>query len=156
MFSAREFMASHSPSSLFSAYASFMASMMLTRTILNDLIPKPIRAYLVALFHRLFKAKTSQLTLIDKCPGEKRISICLDNNEKLTDSYDGIELKWEFVCVEQERDNNRDTSRTGFDIRRLLGTICVPMVATDPTGRVDRPDWHKSGRTSPRRVPMEF
>ncbi|OWM88788.1 AAA-ATPase At5g17760-like [Punica granatum] len=154
MFSAREFMASPSPSSLFAAYASFMASMMLARTILNDLIPKPIRAYLVALFRRLFKAKTSQLTLvieengggltwneifdaaelylstkigphtdrlkIDKCPGKKRISIRLDNNEKLTDSYEGIELKWEFVCVEQERGNNRDTSRTGSDIRRFF------------------------------------
>ncbi|PKI45225.1 hypothetical protein CRG98_034403 [Punica granatum] len=57
---------------------------------------------------------------IDKCPGKKRISIRLDNNEKLTDSYEGIELKWEFVCVEQERGNNRDTSRTGSDIRRFF------------------------------------
>ncbi|OWM74667.1 hypothetical protein CDL15_Pgr005247 [Punica granatum] len=143
-----------SPSSLFSAYASFMASMMLARTILNDLIPKPIRAYLVALFRRLFKAKTSQLTLvieehggglsrnqifdaaelylstkigphtdrlkIDKCPGKKRISIRLEKDERLTDSYDGIELKWKFVCVEQERSNNRDSSRTGSDTRRFF------------------------------------
>ncbi|PKI45219.1 hypothetical protein CRG98_034397 [Punica granatum] len=154
MFSAREFMSSPSPSSLFSAYASLMASMMLARTILNDLIPRPIQAYLIALFRRFFKGKTSQLTLvieengggltwneifgaaelylgtkigphtdrlkIDKCPGKKRISIRLDNNEKLTDSYDGIELKWKFVCVEQERGNNRDISRTGSEIRRFF------------------------------------
>ncbi|PKI72048.1 hypothetical protein CRG98_007594 [Punica granatum] len=46
-----------------------------------------------------------------------------------------------------------DRCRAGFGLFWLEQTR---MVATDPTGRVDRPDWRKSGRTSPRRLPMEF
>ncbi|KAK4773719.1 hypothetical protein SAY87_028738 [Trapa incisa] len=124
-----------SPASLFSAYASIMASTMF-RSILNDLLPKPVRSFLVNVFHYLFKCKTNKLTLvidefpnglarnqifdavevymstrigpnvdrlkIDNCSNEKRINIRLEKNEKLTDSYQGIELDWKFLSVEQE------------------------------------------------------
>ncbi|KAK4790119.1 hypothetical protein SAY86_017423 [Trapa natans] len=125
-----------SPSSLFSAYASIMASTMLFRSILNDLLPKPVGSFLVNVFHRLFKCKTNKLTLvidefyngiarnqifdavevylstrigpnvdrlkIDNCSNKKRISIRLEKNEKLTDTYQAIELDWKFLSVEQE------------------------------------------------------
>ncbi|OWM74662.1 hypothetical protein CDL15_Pgr005242 [Punica granatum] len=51
----KEIMAS--PSSLFSAYASFTASMMLARTMVNDIVPRPVQSYLWQSIRHLFKAK---------------------------------------------------------------------------------------------------
>ncbi|PKI47101.1 hypothetical protein CRG98_032514 [Punica granatum] len=56
-----------SPSSLFSAYASFSGSMMLVRTMVNDIIPRPVQAYLWQAIRRLFKANPpvqEHLTLV--------------------------------------------------------------------------------------------
>lgn len=61
----KEIMAS--PSSLFSAYASFTASMMLARTMVNDVIPRPVQSFLWSALCRLFQSKrpTQQhLTLV--------------------------------------------------------------------------------------------
>ncbi|XP_031402542.1 AAA-ATPase At5g17750-like [Punica granatum] len=51
----KEIMAS--PSSLFSVYASFTASMMLARTMVNDIVPRPVQSYLWRTIRHLFKAK---------------------------------------------------------------------------------------------------
>ncbi|CAL0331884.1 unnamed protein product [Lupinus luteus] len=51
-------------STLFSSYASFAATTMLIRSIANELIPHPLRAYLNSLFHFLFTPLSSNLTLI--------------------------------------------------------------------------------------------
>jgi hypothetical protein len=53
-----------SPSSLFSAYASMAASMMLVRSMANELIPQPIRGYLFSTFRYYFKPHSPQLTLV--------------------------------------------------------------------------------------------
>ncbi|KAK7360076.1 hypothetical protein VNO77_02049 [Canavalia gladiata] len=62
MFSTRD-MTMASPSSIFSAYASMTASIMLLRSITNDLIPQPIRGYLTNAFSYFFKAHSHTLTL---------------------------------------------------------------------------------------------
>ncbi|XP_047310396.1 AAA-ATPase At2g18193-like [Impatiens glandulifera] len=52
-------------STLFSAYASFAASMMLFRSVASEIIPAPIRSYLEAFLHRLFTPYTpSQATIV--------------------------------------------------------------------------------------------
>lgn len=63
MFSSRD-MAMASPSSIFSAYASMTAYIMLLRSITNDLIPQPIRCYLTNTFRYFFKARCNALALI--------------------------------------------------------------------------------------------
>jgi len=56
-------MALASPSSIFSAYASMTASIMLLRSITNDLIPQPVRGYLMNTFRFFFKPRSNTLTL---------------------------------------------------------------------------------------------
>lgn len=53
-----------SPQSLFSAYASMAGSIMLFRSMANDLIPAPVRSYVAAGIRRLFNSQSSLLTLI--------------------------------------------------------------------------------------------
>ncbi|KAL9328785.1 hypothetical protein ACSQ67_003788 [Phaseolus vulgaris] len=61
MFSPRDM---PSPSSIFSAYASMTASIMLLRSMANELVPQPIRAYLFNTFRYLIKPRSPTLTLI--------------------------------------------------------------------------------------------
>ncbi|XP_027360851.1 AAA-ATPase At5g17760-like isoform X2 [Abrus precatorius] len=61
MFSPRDM---PSPSSIFSAYASMTASMMLLRSMANELVPQPIRGYLFNAFRYLIKPRSPTLTLI--------------------------------------------------------------------------------------------
>lgn len=53
-----------SVTSLFSAYASLSALLMLLRSILHDFIPPPIRNYILNLIHHLFKRRSNDLTLV--------------------------------------------------------------------------------------------
>ncbi|XWS45463.1 hypothetical protein CRYUN_Cryun15aG0138800 [Craigia yunnanensis] len=110
-----------SPSSLFSTYASVTASIMLFRSMANDLIPYPIRNYLFSTLRYFFKPRSQILTLvieesngsvptlrlkINKTPKEKNLTIRLEKGEKIVDFFEGIELKWRFVCSEAEKSNN--------------------------------------------------
>jgi len=61
MFSPRDM---PSPSSIFSAYASMTASIMLLRSMANELIPHPIRGYLFNTFRYLIRPRSPTLTLI--------------------------------------------------------------------------------------------
>ncbi|KAL6227121.1 hypothetical protein ACLB2K_001080 [Fragaria x ananassa] len=61
MFSTKEM---PSPSSLFSAYASMAASMMLFRSMANDLVPQPVRGYLHSTLRYIFKNHSTKLTLV--------------------------------------------------------------------------------------------
>ena len=51
-------------STLFSAYASFAASMMMIRSMANEVIPPELRSYLNSAFHYLFNPLSSTLTLV--------------------------------------------------------------------------------------------
>ncbi|XVE82567.1 hypothetical protein DITRI_Ditri16bG0015900 [Diplodiscus trichospermus] len=123
-------------SSLFSAYASITAFIMLFRSIANDLIPYPIRNYLFSTLFSFFKPPPETLTLvieessgmarnevydasesylstrispnnhrlkISKTPKEKNIKIGLEKGEKIVDFFEGVELKWRFVCAEEDK-----------------------------------------------------
>lgn len=62
-----------SPSALFAAYASFSASMMLFRTMVNELVPAELRVYLTSALRFLFAPLSSDLTLIvDETTGMTR------------------------------------------------------------------------------------
>ncbi|KAH7857959.1 hypothetical protein Vadar_018340 [Vaccinium darrowii] len=50
-------------STLFSAYASFAALMMLIRSMANDLVPSPVRTYLQSLLH-YFAPVSKQITIV--------------------------------------------------------------------------------------------
>ncbi|KAI4314818.1 hypothetical protein L6164_027687 [Bauhinia variegata] len=132
-----------SPSSMFSAYASMTASIMLMRSMVNDLIPQPIRGYLVNTFRYFIKPRSPILTLIIeessgiarnqvydaaevylstrvsplnerlkifKSPKEKKLTIRLEKGEKIVDFYDGVELKWRFICAESEKNNPNENN----------------------------------------------
>ncbi|KAF3440710.1 hypothetical protein FNV43_RR18996 [Rhamnella rubrinervis] len=59
-----------SPAALFTAYASFSASMMLMRSMANELIPTELRNYLTSALRFLFTPLSSDLTLlIDETTG---------------------------------------------------------------------------------------
>ncbi|KAK3224189.1 hypothetical protein Dsin_011214 [Dipteronia sinensis] len=135
MFSTREM---PSASSLFSTYASMTASVMLVRTMVNDLVPNPVRVYAHSAFRHFFKTRSSDLTLIIednnnisrnqiydaaevylstkispntarlricKTPKEKNITIRLEKDEKIIDSFQGIAFKWRFIHSEPERNH---------------------------------------------------
>ncbi|KAE8099884.1 hypothetical protein FH972_017828 [Carpinus fangiana] len=71
MFSLKEMPSS--ASTLFSAYASFAASMMLVRSMANELVPHELRSYLGSALSYLFTPLSSTLTLvIDECSGMAR------------------------------------------------------------------------------------
>ncbi|CAK9143425.1 unnamed protein product [Ilex paraguariensis] len=53
-----------SASTLFSAYASLAASMMLVRSMANEIIPNPVRSYIQSAIHYLFTPLSTQLTVI--------------------------------------------------------------------------------------------
>ncbi|KAG5559857.1 hypothetical protein RHGRI_003222 [Rhododendron griersonianum] len=63
MFSAAGDMQS-AASTLFSAYASFAASMMLIRTMANDLVPSPVQTYLQSVLQYLFAPVSNQITVV--------------------------------------------------------------------------------------------
>ncbi|XP_038707008.1 AAA-ATPase At5g17760-like isoform X2 [Tripterygium wilfordii] len=138
MFSTKEM---PSPSSLFSAYASMTASIVLFRSMANELIPHPVRGYLLSTFRYFFKPRSQVLTLVVdeldgilrnqvydaaetylctkispdtdrlkvcKTPKEKKLTIKLEKGEKIVDNYEGVELRWRFVCAEAEKNNPHD------------------------------------------------
>ncbi|CAI9110830.1 OLC1v1010919C1 [Oldenlandia corymbosa var. corymbosa] len=53
-----------SPSSVFSAYASLSASVMLVQTAINQLIPRTVQNYISSAIRYYFKAKSSNLVLL--------------------------------------------------------------------------------------------
>ncbi|KAJ8770613.1 hypothetical protein K2173_021260 [Erythroxylum novogranatense] len=55
---------SQSASTLFSAYASFAGSMMLVRSMANELIPYELRSYIYSAIHYLITPLSSKLTLV--------------------------------------------------------------------------------------------
>lgn len=129
-------------SSIFSAYASMTASIMLLRSMAHDLVPQPIQGYLRSALSYLINPSSSALTLIieessgiadhnqvfdaaevylsslvspenerlkiSKSPKEKSLTVRLEKGEKLVDWYDGVELKWRFICAESGNNNPDD------------------------------------------------
>lgn len=53
-----------SPSSVFSAYASLSASIMLFQTVLNQLVPRPVQNYISSAIKYYFKSRTTNLILV--------------------------------------------------------------------------------------------
>ncbi|KAL2552834.1 P-loop containing nucleoside triphosphate hydrolase superfamily protein [Forsythia ovata] len=130
-------------SNIFSAYASVAASMMLFRSMAHDIIPEPIKSYIVSAFTRIFSyfftPLSTQITMVvdensgmtrnqiyesaelylhtkinpntgrfkvSKNPKKKNISLSMEKNELVIDSFNSIELVWQFVLEVPE--NQKD------------------------------------------------
>ncbi|KAL6227116.1 hypothetical protein ACLB2K_001075 [Fragaria x ananassa] len=143
-----------SVSSLFSAYASFTAFMMLVRTVLKELkdfIPRRVRSYIYSKFEYYFFGPTSnQLTLVinkhsgmtlnevyekvevylgakispsdkrlvlSKTKKQKTVSLAIEKRGQVViDTFDGIELQWQYRYREKNRQNNEVEYEWWFDL----------------------------------------
>ncbi|KAF7828897.1 Phosphatidylinositol/phosphatidylcholine transfer protein SFH12 [Senna tora] len=139
-------------STLFSAYASLSASMMLLRSMANELIPTPIRSYLYSTLRSFFTPLSSDLTLIiDEFSGiahnqlydalqlylrtkispstnkrlhvsrthrQKALALTIEKDEEIHDHFQGILLKWRFLCVDKSNNNNQhySTEKRSFEL----------------------------------------
>ncbi|KAH1113378.1 hypothetical protein J1N35_006756 [Gossypium stocksii] len=128
-----------SATSAFTTYASISASLMLLRSIFNDLIPYPLRKHIFSAISSLFCFFSGKQTIIiDQSDGiepnhvlnatelylstkinpntkrlkvskrikDKGLSFKLDKGQRITDSFNGVELKWRHVCYEVEKKGN--------------------------------------------------
>lgn len=57
--------------------------------------------------------KTERLRL-SKTPKQKNFTISIEKNEEVIDNFEGIQLKWKYVCV--ERQNNYDREQKFFEL----------------------------------------
>ncbi|KAK9948548.1 hypothetical protein M0R45_004117 [Rubus argutus] len=140
-------------SSLFSAYASIAAFLMLVRSIADQLIPHELRSYLYSILHHFFYTpRSSDMTLIidEKCgymsnqvyeaaevylqtkisesnerlrvsktPGQKTLSINIDRDQEIIDFFDGIRLKWCYVCAEEKNNGSGNDEKHQFELTFL-------------------------------------
>ncbi|XWS33796.1 hypothetical protein CRYUN_Cryun22dG0113500 [Craigia yunnanensis] len=143
-----------SAASAFTTYASISTSLMLFRSILNDLIPYPLRKQISSAVSCLFRFCSGKQTVVIEqsdgiepnqvfnasevylstkiCPDSRRLKVSkrskdkdltfrLDKGQRITDSFQGIELKWRHVCYEFEKKGNRNDSyiveKRSFELR---------------------------------------
>ncbi|KAL0344269.1 UNVERIFIED_CONTAM: AAA-ATPase [Sesamum angustifolium] len=140
---------------IFSAYASVAASVMLYRSMVNDIIPEPVKAFFYSAFDRFFKSffdrffgkfSTHVTVVIDeqngftrnqiydaaeiylrtiinpeaerlkanKSSNQKNITLSIEKGQELTDSYNGFQLKWQFILVEPDGDKGRFQSEKKY------------------------------------------
>ncbi|KAL0344276.1 UNVERIFIED_CONTAM: AAA-ATPase [Sesamum angustifolium] len=140
---------------IFSAYASVAASVMLYRSMVNDIIPEPVKAFFYStfdrfsksFFHRYFRKLSTHMTLVvdekngltgnqiydaaeiyirtiinpdaerlkaDKGRTQKNISLSMEKDQEVTDSYKGFQLKWQFILVEPDGDKDRFQSEKRY------------------------------------------
>ncbi|KAK6922674.1 AAA-type ATPase, N-terminal domain [Dillenia turbinata] len=84
-----------STSSLFSTYASISASMMLVRSILNEVVPPPVRTYLYSVIKPFFTPKSSRLTLII----EEKIGFLLNEIFEATEVFLSTKINSKTSCL---------------------------------------------------------
>ncbi|XP_022859032.1 AAA-ATPase At3g50940-like [Olea europaea var. sylvestris] len=138
-------------SNIFSAYASVAASMMLFRSMAHDVIPEPLKSYIISAFTRIFSyffaPLSTQITMVvdenrgmtrnqiyesaeiylhtkinpntkrfkvSKNPKKKSISLSMEKDEVVTDTYNNIELTWQFVLEVPENSKNRFQSEKRY------------------------------------------
>ncbi|KAH6755990.1 P-loop containing nucleoside triphosphate hydrolases superfamily protein [Perilla frutescens var. hirtella] len=128
---------------VFSAYASVAASVMLFRSMANDVVPEPVKSFFHSLLSRFFeqfmgrffaRAATEMTMVVDeqsgiarnqiydaaevylrtrinpaaerlkanKSPKQKSITLSMVKDQAVDDSFNGIDLKWQFVLVEAD------------------------------------------------------
>ncbi|KAK6288095.1 hypothetical protein POUND7_014274 [Theobroma cacao] len=133
-----------SAASAFTTNASISTSLMLFRSIFNDLIPDPLRRQIVSALSSLFRFCTGKQTVVIEqtdgiepnqvfnaseaylstkiSPESKRLKVSKRSKDKaltfnlvkgqsITDSFQGVELKWRHVCHEVEMKGNRNDSQ---------------------------------------------
>ncbi|XP_022857481.1 AAA-ATPase At2g18193-like [Olea europaea var. sylvestris] len=142
-------------SNIFSAYASAAASMMLFRSMAHDIIPEPVKSYIISAFTRifsyLFTPSATRITMVvdeyggmtrnqiydsaevylhtkispnterfkvSKNPKKRSISLSMEKNELVIDTFNGIQLEWQFVLEvpENQKDHSQSEKRY-FELR---------------------------------------
>ncbi|XP_022857486.1 AAA-ATPase At2g18193-like [Olea europaea var. sylvestris] len=142
-------------SNIFSAYASVAASMMLFRTMAHDIIPKPVKSYIISVFTRIFcyffTPLSTRITMVvdekngmtrnqiydsadvylntkispnterfkvSKNPKKKSISLSMEKNELVIDTFNGIQLEWQFVLkVLENKNGHYQPEKRYFELR---------------------------------------
>ncbi|XP_073141213.1 AAA-ATPase At2g18193-like [Henckelia pumila] len=66
------------------------------------------------LYLRTIENPDSERFKVNKCPKQKSISVSLEKNQEVVDHFKGIKLKWQFVLVEPENQNNNFQSEKRF------------------------------------------
>ncbi|KAK1438440.1 hypothetical protein QVD17_04249 [Tagetes erecta] len=97
---ARTFPEIPTPSSLLSAYASMSTSIMLFRTMFNQLFPPQLR-----------RCRRS-FSLITKSVKDTYINIKFAESEEIGDSFEGVPVTWRYV---RQQPQKRTGDRDGFD-----------------------------------------
>lgn len=128
---------------VFSAYASVATSVMLLRSLANDIVPEPVRSFFQSAFSRFFEhlldrfftRSPTQMTMVvdeqtgitrnqiydaaevylrtrinpaaerlkvNKSPKQKSITLSMVKDQAVEDSFNGVELKWQFVLIEAD------------------------------------------------------
>ncbi|CAK9320693.1 unnamed protein product [Citrullus colocynthis] len=120
------------------AAASLAATVVLARSVANDLLPPQLRSFLYNGFRDIFNRFSSQLTMvIDEMNGlgpnqiydaadaylatkvspsthrlkitkpekEDNITTTMERNQKITDTFNGVQFHWVLVCSQVERQN---------------------------------------------------
>ncbi|XP_062004531.1 AAA-ATPase At2g18193-like [Rosa rugosa] len=139
-----------SASSLFSAYASLAAFIMLVRSIMDQLFPHELRSYIYSIFNKFFytprsldmtiiidekcgyisnqvyeaaevylRTKISDLNerlRVSKTPGQKTLNIAVDKDQEIIDFFDGIKLRWCFVCAEDKKGGSGNNEKHQFEL----------------------------------------
>ncbi|KAL7144197.1 hypothetical protein ABFS83_08G242900 [Erythranthe nasuta] len=142
-------------SNIFSAYASVAASMMLFRSMANDVVPEPVKSFFYSLFSRFFKQyldrfftkPSTQLTMVvdeqsgispneiygaaeiylrtkinpaadrlkaNKSSKHKKIILSMEKGHEVSDSFNGFDLKWQFVLIEPDGDTRKYRSEKRY------------------------------------------
>ncbi|KAL0332934.1 UNVERIFIED_CONTAM: AAA-ATPase [Sesamum calycinum] len=141
------------PTNIFSAYASLGASMMLFRSLVNDILPEPVRSFFHSMFEQFvekyFARSLGQMTImvdevigftrneiyeaaevylrtkinlhsdrlkVNKTPKQKNINLSMAKDQEVTDIFKGIWLKWQFVLIDANGEQDGGSEKRYFEI----------------------------------------
>ncbi|KAK4394338.1 AAA-ATPase [Sesamum angolense] len=114
------------PTNISSAYASLAASMMLFRSLVNDILPEPVRSFFHSMFEQFVKKyfgkSLGQMTIMvdeiesEQTPKQKNINLSMAKDQEVIDIFKGIRLKWQFVLIEANREQDRGSEKRYFQI----------------------------------------
>ncbi|KAL6848851.1 hypothetical protein ACP4OV_021434 [Aristida adscensionis] len=108
--------------------ASVAASVMLVRSVVNEVVPYELRDLLFSGFSFLRSNMSSQHTIIIEKKNDgftnnhqrlhvssmdenDKMMVSMDDGDEMTDVYDGTEFKWSLICQESSSDSGNNVSQ---------------------------------------------
>uniref|UniRef100_A0A0A9DZB1 Mitochondrial chaperone BCS1 n=1 Tax=Arundo donax TaxID=35708 RepID=A0A0A9DZB1_ARUDO len=93
--------------------ASVAASLMLVRSVVNEVVPYEVREMLfsgVGYLATRINASMQQRLRVSSMDENDKMMVSMAEGEEMVDVYDGAEFKWCLIC----HDNSSDSSSNGF------------------------------------------